>query len=53
MLTPIVGAVAVDSSTIVLDPLGHVNAQYDDVQANECSHLQKVDPSTCFATFKL
>src|SRR5918998_3079081 len=48
MLTPIVSVVAVDSSTIMLDPRGRVNAQYDDVHANVCSHLQKVDPSTCW-----
>ena len=43
MLTPIVGAVAVDASTILLDPHGRINAQYDDAHANESSHLQKVD----------
>jgi hypothetical protein len=53
MLNPIVSAVAVDSSTIVLDPHGRINAQYDDVHANGCSHLQKVDPSTCLAKLKL
>jgi len=53
MLTPIVGAVAVDSSTLVSDSHGRINAQYDDARANESSHLQKVNPSTCVAKLKL